>query len=95
MAVRLSALRTGSALPPEISSVVISVKGLVIPRAYWGRKDYVNWKTNSMTLSVLEPATFRPVAHRLNHLRYRVPLNLNKQYFKILAPTSKEKYNKL
>jgi hypothetical protein len=44
-----------------------------------------------MTLSVLEPVTFLDVAYHLNHLHSRVCQNLNKQYFKISAPTLKEK----
>jgi hypothetical protein len=65
MAVGLSALRTGRALLPTniifLRLVLISVRGWVNPRAYFGWKDYIN-KKNSFTSSGLETATFRPVA---------------------------------
>jgi hypothetical protein len=69
MAVRLSALRTRRTLLPRniiifLSLVLISVRGPVNPRAKCGRKDEVNLK---ITLSGIEPATYRFVEYCLNH----------------------------
>jgi hypothetical protein len=55
MAVRLSALRAGSPLPPGIFVVLISVRGWFDPRAI---RITLRQLKNAMTLSGIEPATF-------------------------------------
>jgi hypothetical protein len=67
MAVRLSALRP---LPPGIFLVLISVRGLVDPRAIERLEGLGHLKKS--TSFGIEPATLRLVALCLNQLRYRV-----------------------
>jgi hypothetical protein len=57
--------------PTERFLVLISVKGWVDPRAIVRLKGLGKLK-NPMTSSVIEPASFRLVAQRLDQLRYRV-----------------------
>jgi hypothetical protein len=72
MAVRLSALSTGRLLPPERFLVLICVRGCVDPRDIV-LLEGLGQLQNPMTLSGIEPTTFRLVAQCLSQLRYRVP----------------------
>jgi hypothetical protein len=57
--------------PQEIFLVLVSVRGWVNPKPYFGRKDYVNKKIPVIP-SRIAPVSFRFVAQCLNQLRYRV-----------------------
>ena len=66
MVVRLSALSTGRLYPQEMFLVLISVRDSSQPQGHNAAGGIM-----SMTLSGIEPATFRFVAQGLNQLRHQ------------------------
>ena len=82
---RLPALRTGRIYSQEVFLVLISVRGCR-PQGHSAAEGIMSMK-NSVTLSGIEPATFRLLAQCLNQLRHRVPrlvLNNNLLTYRLL-----------
>ena len=68
MVVRLSDLSTGHIYPQEMLLVLISVRGLVGPRAIVRSEGFY------VTPTGVEPAIFRFVVQHLNHCATAVPI---------------------
>jgi hypothetical protein len=83
MAVRLSALHAGCPVPPGGFLVLISVRGVVDPRAIM-RLEGLGQLKNTMTLSGIKPMTFWLVAQCLKQLHYHMPLSCVVNYGIIL-----------
>jgi hypothetical protein len=86
MALRLSALRVGRSIPPGEFLALVSVRGLVDPRAIV-RLELSGQLKTPVASSRVEPMTFRLVAEFRSQLCYLVP-QVGRKYYGIIMGRS-------